>query len=370
MIHTVLVKTRPSAQLYKAFLSLPETVYYSQLYAHYNFSMAEYGINYIKSYVVNKNDYSAAYFEAKLNLAHLAGLDGYLVTFTEDMIKFASDNFNALMDSIAEAEEYPKFYDWNLARIDYCYDVKTPHTQTYINLLKKSDKPWFLHLPKDKYGRVKHYKTSLYLVGSGCNINFYDKFCQLKDTGRIEDDNNVPDNILRLEVQCKPSKVAYIKKSFDIPMRSLPYYLSEPLSVFTVKKYLKDIVRNDSLDYCRRSEAIQLIEESKHNQRVKDELKQIIIDVGKQHSSIWKVRERYEKKGIMTRQTFNGRLKMLRDLWINPVTISDNAKIEGLKQKEGLISLSTLFIYTIGDLNYDIGQWGKYLDDMEKSLKK
>lgn len=107
MIHTVLVKTRPSAQLYKAFLSLPETVYFSQLYAHYNFSMAEYGINYIKSYVVNKNDYSAAYFEAKLNLAHLAGLDGYLVTFTEDMIKSASDNFNALMDSIAEAVIYP-----------------------------------------------------------------------------------------------------------------------------------------------------------------------------------------------------------------------------------------------------------------------
>ena len=368
MIHTVLIRHRANIQLYHSFIKLPTSAYYNQYNAHCNVSLREYGISYIKAYIVGKSGYTSPYLEAKINLAHLAGLDGHLVTFSEDMIESASENFNALMDSIATEEEYPTFYDWKLSRVDYCYDIETPHTKTYIKLLKKAYKPHYLQLPKvDRWGRRSHYDTSLYLIGSGQNINFYDKNRQLKDTNRIEDDDNIPENILRLEVQCKYSKARYMKNIFGIPMQNLPYYLSEDLSFYTVNKALDDILKS-KFDYIRKSRALFMIDESRHPKKVKKELKMIIKDIGKQHQSIWKVRDRYDEEGIMKKSIFYSRLKMLRDLAINPVTLSDNDRIEGIKKKDGLISLYKLFCYTVGTQEFLVGHKSMYIDRMEIEL--
>ena len=365
MIHTVLIKYKPNSELYYSFLDLPDTWYYQQHDAYFNSSLSKYGINYIKACIRGKDGYVAGYFEAKVNLARLSGAEGHLAIFSHNMIKMASERFDSLMDSLSTEEVYPSFYDWSLARIDYCYDIKTPHTQTYINLLKKGDKPYFLHLPMDRYGRPIHYKTSLYLLGSGYNVNFYDKKRQLKDTERIEDNDDIEDDILRLEIQCHYTKVTYLKKAFDISVRNLPYYLTEDLSIYVVKKTLKDITRSETLEYIRKNKAFERIDQSRHTKKIKSELKQIISDISKQHSSIWKVRERYEDEGIMKRQTYNNRLKMLNNLNINPVVLSDNARIQGLKPKDGLITLYGLFCGLICTFDFTGEEYFNYLDEME-----
>ena len=108
-----------------------------------------------------------------------------------------------------------------------------------------------------------------------------------------------------------------------------------------ISTYLKIIAGNG--DYHRKSVALEMIDQTGCRHATKEKMKNIIRDVAKQYSTIWKVRDDYIKNGIMQRDEYNGLIRMLHDHNINPVTITDNLHLDGKTLKQGIKSAFSIF---------------------------
>lgn len=341
MIHTATITHRASPEHYKEFFSLDETKYYRRQKIWINEHLKMHGlIIFCRQTTQPNNEFNMYIFFIRINFKRLIEKENHILVYNENDYAAVESAFDKLIESVIPGF-YP-FREWKVNRIDYCVNIKTPYVKEYIDLLRKGDKPYFLEIP---YGKNRNYsqpKGSLYMVGKGSNVNFYDKQDQienemLSNASITEQALNHAQDILRLEVQCKKSKTEYIKFKYDMTAKNIPYFLEPELSLDVLEKMLQRVARSG--DYLRKRIALERIKQSRYAGKTKEQLCNIINDIARQHQSIWKVREQYLNQGIMTKEQFNRYLCKLDKLNINPVTISDKKAIDGKKLKEGLPNL-------------------------------
>lgn len=354
MVHTAEITYRASKDLYKRFLNLQDTIHLD----NNNHMNSRY-----------KNNGLIIHAEYKINNFGMRIFQFYNITIRINFKKLIKENYNKkdlYTDKDFEKVEYkfnelmqelniemPPFECWKVNRIDYCINVKTPYVKEYINILHKSDMPNSLEVGYNESRNYSKNKGSLYLTKKkngkkkytpNITINFYDKQDQLRNMqkkGQDITDEQIAaaKDILRLEVQCHKSKTEYLKVKHSMTAKNIHYFLDPQISYDVISLGLSKIVKPAT--YRRKSVALNKIANSKHTSKTKAILKQIINDIAKQHSAIYKVRKDYMEKG-MKRETFNNYLKYLVELNINPVTISDKVKLVNKSLNEGLDDLFSL----------------------------
>lgn len=216
----------------------------------------------------------------------------------------------------------PPFQHWNCKRIDYAVDIHTDYVEEYIKLFNKADSPhWFDDQHKD---------GSLYRMSKSVTVNFYDKADQLIKLYNEQTTEMVPsfpDNILRIEIQCKYSKTSYIKRKLNFQDKSILNYLDEELSAEMILSYYDKVIGGG--DYYNFIQAEKIINDSDEKVRMKNALIKTLKVIANARS-ISKAREQFQKgltiknttifvKG--SKDTFNKHLRLLRSMGINPVTI-------------------------------------------------
>ena len=117
----------------------------------------------------------------------------------------------------AALPERLEFGNWNVRRIDYAFQLRTPYVEAYVKLLHRGRVP--------KPFKKILYDTSLYLYSKSKRFNFYDKHSQLmtkKGLSIAERQRSL--EILRFEVQCEKKSIEKMKIRFgleDMSVQSL-----------------------------------------------------------------------------------------------------------------------------------------------------
>ncbi len=351
MVHTAELTYFPNSEFIKSFRTLNGSVWYTQDKVWYNGLLKDYGLQF-RLKMIEHPDFRSPRMICRVNFSKLLHPADKISIITPWDIDEAENRFNDLTRDLLPF--FPEFQFWKVNRIDYCVNVHTPYVDEYIHLLKKGNRRYM----QDWYDRNGNYTQkpgSLYYVATakrkrnrGVTVNFYNKIDEMmksfESNGEWPDDermDELPRDILRLEVQCHKAKVDYLQKKYGLPDRSVMYFLDHRIAYEMISTYLK-IIAGES-DYHRKSVALEMIDQTGCRQATKEKMKNIIQDVAKQHSSIWKVRDAYVQNGIMQRDEYNALMRMLHSHNINPVTITNNLHLEGLTLKQGLKSVFSIF---------------------------
>lgn len=364
MIHTALITSRVSRNVYDKFRALDDTIYISDKNQYFNSRYRENGINLI-GYYIFKPKFQIYIMAIKINFKKLIN-ENYDKTDLLKQQDIENKDIELAFNKIIQELNIglPLYENWKVNRIDYCVNIKTPYVKEYINILNKSDMPSNLTYPSGESGNYSKSKDSFYLVKKqnhkkkftqNVRINFYNKQEQLKNAQKqgkqiTAEQIVAAKNILRLEVQCFKSKTEYLKSKYSMTTKNIYHFLNAEISHDVILNALSKIVRVG--DYRRKSKAIELIDKRNGHSSTNNILKQIVNDVAVQHNAVYKVREKYIEEG-MKKETFRSYLKDLDKINVNPVTIPDNLKLEGKRYDEGLTDLITLFEKAFSESYYD-----------------
>ena len=344
MIHTATLTYSPTKELFQSFIHASGVRYDPKRKQFMKDSFKSHGIVLFAFAVQNKTFYSYS-FICRINFKRLIEIEDRIATFTESDTNAVAASFDALMAKVSP--DLPPFFEWNVNRIDYCVNVRTPYVAEYLRLLKKSDMP---HYFRARNGNHYQRSGSLYLVCDSVTVNIYDKQDQLRNERKTNaaitpDIIEQAQDILRVEVQCHRSRTNYLKFKHDMEAKKIGYFLSDAISMQVLLSTLDRITPH--ADYQRHSTASLYVDVSHLSKKKKEQLKRLLADISRQHASIWKVRKQYENDGILTKNTFNQYLRTLKSMNINAVTISDNHKLTGKTLSEGLPSLQDVLLDAI-----------------------
>lgn len=361
MVHTAELTYFPSKEIIDAFNNLPSTQYYSQEKTYWNGSLKkDYGLTFrIKKIGNERLGFVSIRMICRINFKKLISenpnRDAKVDIMTAWDIDDVEKNFNEVVQRFCPF--MPMFEDWKVNRIDYCVNVHTTFVEEYLDLLKKGDRPYL----KDWYDRQGNYSQkqgSLYLVSTakkkrnrGITVNFYNKYDEIRKSigvseneaewDQVDEVLQLAEDVLRLEIQCHKPKTEYLRKKYNMPTKEIKYFLDPEIAHDLIKRYLLRIA--GVAEYNRKNVALEMVKKTGCKQETKDKMAMVITDVAKQHSSVAKVREKYDAEGIMTKKEFNNLIRKMHSYGINPVTIRNNKALKGKKLKEGLTSLITLF---------------------------
>lgn len=350
MVHTAELTHRPTKELYTQFTGLHNTTYWQQERCFVNTSLSNLGITYIKAMICNSTGYGRYLFIIRVNFKRLIEQENRIAIMTEEDIPAVYKMFDSLMKQIG-IPQMPPLYEWWVKRIDYCINIETPYASEYIRILQKSTVPYYQKSITQKEG-------SLYLPSKAkpknrnVTINFYDKENEVESQLRNEESNATlqvleqAQNILRLEIQCHQGKTKRIAQKYGFRQKKLYHYLNMQICFDVLDYYIYRVSKPAT--YQRRKVALEMVDSLEFGRKKKERIKNIITDINKQHQTINKVKERYVREGIVTRDTFNDYLCCLAKHNINAVTISDTKKLKGKTQREGLPSIYDLFINAVG----------------------
>lgn len=204
----------------------------------------------------------------------------------------------------------------DLSRIDYCIDIplKEEEMKIYLFLLKYN-KNRFKYMKKHK-----EYATSVYIKTKRGkrNLNIYKRGAK---TGKQEDEN-----ILRIELQCKPKLVKSELEKYGI-IRELSNYWSEQAMEEYYFDFLSDYFYEG--DYYTRDFADKIIDKSDNTEMSKEKLKKFLEDVENNTLAGLISNRKYSP------QVIRNRIKKLNKLKINPIPIPrlivESRKIEHLE---------------------------------------
>lgn len=351
MVHTAELTYSISAELEKTFINLKSSHWYSQDRIWYNGLLRDNGLVFRLKKIEAEN-YSKPLLVCRINFSKLLHPDDKISLMTAWDVDAVEDRFNELVKELCS--ELPKFNYWKVNRIDYCVNVQTPYVEQYLNLLKKGDR-YYMKDTYDHNGNYGQKPGSLYMISTaqkkrnrGITVNFYNKADEVLksyDSSDAAMDNeeleNLPKDILRIEIQCHKAKTEALKKKYGMPAKNIPYFLDSGVAYDVLSYYLKKIAGPAA--YHRKPVALKLIDQLGCHETTKDKMKKIIQDVARQYSSVAKVRERYISDGTMTRDEFNNLIRTLQKNDINPVTITSNLHIDGKMLQDGLKSVFELF---------------------------
>ena len=235
-----------------------------------------------------------------------------------DLIKaknfnFIEESFNYYMKDIFGDLFFKyslQFSNWKLNRIDYAVNYYTEYVSQLMEILHKGNIcTGFTY---------RDYEDSLYLTSDAVNINFYDKYEQLKNKPYVDYSCiSLAKNILRFEVQCKLGEIYRLKKDLKLPDLAIKTFWSASIAAYVIKNRIKAII--GSQDFLDINFAKSIIEK-----KCKKKYPTLfaILDNIQQSNNLQTAKENFLKRfPDCSSNQYDKYLVKIRKCEVNPITI-------------------------------------------------
>lgn len=214
----------------------------------------------------------------------------------------------------------PDLSGWKAHRVDFTYNISTPHVKEYIRLFHKADLRGFT-VKKDLHGHRSMKAGSLYINNSAVTLNFYDK--AEGGTRHTPEEISQAKDILRIEVQAGRDKLSGIKRKQEFTSKQITEFMQQPEAAEDlVIGYAEKVLGNAT--YRKKPAAITLINKSKKHQKTKEQLIAALEAVSKPYKRVDEVRQEHPELEIDKCK------KILRSMDVNIVTLDKNTKVKEL----------------------------------------
>lgn len=348
MIHTITQRIKVCSDFYNQFISHPQTKLYKErgsvhqtakngllqeigivLYGHkYNITYdritstgAKEQISFI-NYVI----------DARVNPSKVIYRESAVDIYKPSEYSLFQDRFNQEIKSF-NLPFLPDLEGWKAHRVDFTYNLQTPHVKDYIRLMHKADLRGFT-IKKDQHGHRAMKPGSLYINNSAVTLNFYDKMDEMQKaeggTRHTPEEISQAKDILRIEVQAGRDKLSNIKRKQEFTSKQISEFMTSPEAAEgLVLMYAEKVL--GSATYRKKPAAITLINKSKKHQSTKEQLIAVIEAVSKPYKRIDEVRAAHPELNIDKCK------KILRSMDINLVTLDKNTKVRELPSIPALL---------------------------------
>lgn len=341
MIHTITQRINVCSDFYNQFISHPQTkLYKERSQAHQtakNGLLSEigitlYGHKYNISYdritstgAIEQITYIQYVIDARVNPSKVIYREKSIDIYKPSDYSLFQDRFNQEIKSF-NLPFLPPLDGWKAHRVDFTYNISTPHVKEYIRLMHKADLRGF-SIKKDQYGHRAMKAGSLYINNSAVTLNFYDKQDEMTKaeggTRHTPEEIQEAKDILRIEVQAGRDKLSGIKRKQEFTSKQISEFMQDPgAAEDLVISYVYKVLGGSM--YRKKPAAITLINKSKKHQKTKEQLIAALEAVSKPYKRIDEVRQEHPELNIDKCK------KLLREMDINIVTLDKNTKVKEL----------------------------------------
>lgn len=194
MIHTYTARINVCRDFYEQFISNKQTkLYKERSQAHQtakNGLLQEIGITlYGHKYSITYDRITSAgateqisyvnyVIDARVNPSKVIYREKSIDIYKPSDYSIFQDRFNQEIKSF-NLPFLPDLEGWKAHRVDFTYNLQTPHVKEYIRLFHKSDLRGFT-IKRDQHGHRSMKAGSLYINNSAVTLNFYDKMDEMQ----------------------------------------------------------------------------------------------------------------------------------------------------------------------------------------------
>lgn len=348
MIHTITQRINVCSDFYNQFISHPQTkLYKERSQAHQtakNGLLSEigitlYGHKYSISYeritstgAIEHISYMQYVIDARVNPSKVIYRESAVDIYKPSDYEIFQQCFNEEIKSF-NLPFLPDLSGWKAHRVDFTYNITTPHVKEYIRLFHKADLRGFT-IKKDQHGHRSMKPGSLYINNSAVTLNFYDKADEMikaeGGTRHTPEEIQEAKNILRIEVQAGRDKLSGIKRKQEFTTKQISEFMQQPEAAEDlVIGYAEKVL--GSATYRKKPAAITLINHSKKHQKTKEQLIAALEAVNKPYKRVDEVRQEHPELEIDKCK------KILRDMDINIISLDKNTKVKELPSIPSLL---------------------------------
>ena len=331
MIHTYTARIKVCKDFYEQFLSHPSTKLYKERGSVHqtakNGLLQEIGITlYGHKYSITYDRVTAAgateqisyvnyVIDARVNPSKVIYREKSIDIYKPSDYSIFQDRFNQEIKSF-NLPFLPDLEGWKAHRVDFTYNLQTPHVKEYIRLFHKSDLRGFT-IKRDQHGHRSMKAGSLYINNSAVTLNFYDKMDEMQkaEGGSRHTPEEIQEakDILRIEVQAGRDKLSNIKRKQEFTTKQISEFMTSPgAAEDLVISYAEKVL--GSATYHKKPAAITLINHSKKQKKTKEQLIAVLDEISKPYRRVDEVRGDHPELEIDKCK------KILRDMDINLIT--------------------------------------------------
>ena len=348
MIHTYTARIKVCKDFYEQFLSHPSTKLYKErgsvhqtakngllqqigitLYGH------KYSITYDRVTAAGATEqisYVNYVIDARVNPSKVIYREKSIDIYKPSDYSIFQDRFNQEIKSF-NLPFLPDLEGWKAHRVDFTYNLQTPHVKEYIRLFHKSDLRGFT-IKRDQHGHRSMKAGSLYINNSAVTLNFYDKMDEMQkaEGGSRHTPEEIQEakDILRIEVQAGRDKLSNIKRKQEFTTKQISEFMTSPgAAEDLVISYAEKVL--GSATYHKKPAAITLINHSKKQKKTKEQLIAVLDEISKPYRRVDEVRGDHPELEIDKCK------KILRDMDINLITLDKNTKVRELPSIPALL---------------------------------
>ena len=348
MIHTYTARIKVCKDFYEQFLSHPSTKLYKERGSVHqtakNGLLQEIGITlYGHKYSITYDRVTAAgateqisyvnyVIDARVNRSKVIYREKSIDIYKPSDYSIFQDRFNQEIKSF-NLPFLPDLEGWKAHRVDFTYNLQTPHVKEYIRLFHKSDLRGFT-IKRDQHGHRSMKAGSLYINNSAVTLNFYDKMDEMQkaEGGSRHTPEEIQEakDILRIEVQAGRDKLSNIKRKQEFTTKQISEFMTSPgAAEDLVISYAEKVL--GSATYHKKPAAITLINHSKKQKKTKEQLIAVLDEISKPYRRVDEVRGDHPELEIDKCK------KILRDMDINLITLDKNTKVRELPSIPALL---------------------------------
>lgn len=348
MIHTYTARIKVCKDFYEQFLSHPSTKLYKERGSVHqtakNGLLQEIGITlYGHKYSITYDRVTAAgateqisyvnyVIDARVNPSKVIYREKSIDIYKPSDYSIFQDRFNQEIKSF-NFPFLPDLEGWKAHRVDFTYNLQTPHVKEYIRLFHKSDLRGFT-IKRDQHGHRSMKAGSLYINNSAVTLNFYDKMDEMQkaEGGSRHTPEEIQEakDILRIEVQAGRDKLSNIKRKQEFTTKQISEFMTSPgAAEDLVISYAEKVL--GSATYHKKPAAITLINHSKKQKKTKEQLIAVLDEISKPYRRVDEVRGDHPELEIDKCK------KILRDMDINLITLDKNTKVRELPSIPALL---------------------------------
>ena len=348
MIHTYTARIKVCKDFYEQFLSHPSTKLYKERGSVHqtakNGLLQEIGITlYGHKYSITYDRVTAAgateqisyvnyVIDARVNPSKVIYREKSIDIYKPSDYSIFQDRFNQEIKSF-NLPFLPDLEGWKAHRVDFTYNLQTPHVKEYIRLFHKSDLRGFT-IKRDQHGHRSMKAGSLYINNSAVTLNFYDKMDEMQkaEGGSRHTPEEIQEakDILRIEVQAGRDKLSNIKRKQEFTTKQISEFMTSPgAAEDLVISYAEKVL--GSATYHKKPAALTLINHSKKQKKTKEQLIAVLDEISKPYRRVDEVRGDHPELEIDKCK------KILRDMDINLITLDKNTKVRELPSIPALL---------------------------------
>lgn len=348
MIHTYTARINVCSDFYNQFIFHPQTKLYKERSQRHqtakNGLLSEigitlYGHKYKISYdritstgAIEHITYVNYVIDARVNPSKVVYREKSIDIYKPSDYSLFQERFNDEIRSF-NLPFLPPLDGWKAHRVDFTYNIRTPHVKDYIRLFHKADLRGFT-IKRDQHGHRAMKAGSLYINNSAVTLNFYDKMDEMikaeGGTRHTPEEIQEAKDILRIEVQAGRDKLSNIKRKQEFTSKQITEFMQQPEAAEDlVIGYVYKVLGGST--YRKKPAAITLINHSKKHQSTKDQLIAAIEAVNKPYKRVDEVRQEHPDLEIDKCK------KILREMDINLVTLDKNSKVKELPSIPALL---------------------------------